>query len=101
MLTDLLLENVIGVDHPAACINDRKFMAHPLALAILAVASSTCHIANDGMASTGEAIEECGLTHIGAAHYGNEFAHTFYYFYQILMVKPPIKQTGYSLQNAA
>src|SRR5690606_35648925 len=53
----------------------------PLGLAVLAIAGQPGEIADDGVATPGQTVEERGLAHVGTAHkgdYGNHEAHTCY-----------------------
>ena len=70
LFADLFFEDVIGVYDPAAGIYKRKLTRPPFALAVLAVARCACLVADNGLAGSGESIEECGLPDIGASHYG-------------------------------
>ena len=54
-----ILEYIIGVDHPSACVYYGEFASVPLALAVLAVACGACRVADYRAARLGEAIEEC------------------------------------------
>ena len=69
LLTNLLLEDVVTVDHPTASIYYRELAAIPLALAILAVACGTCLVAHDGSATVGQSVKQGGLAYIRASYY--------------------------------
>ena len=70
LFADLFFEDVVGVDNPSAGVYERKLTRSPFALAVLAVARCACLVADNGLAGSGESIEECGLSDIGASHYG-------------------------------
>ena len=61
---------VVGDD--AAGVDDAGVGAHPLDLAVDAVAGDAGLVADDGAAGAGEAIEEGGLADVGAAADGDE-----------------------------
>ena len=57
LLADLLLEDVVRVDHPAARVDDGELTAVPLALAVLAVARRTGLVAHDGLPALCQSVE--------------------------------------------
>ena len=60
--------NTTGVDHDISA-------PLPLGLAILAITRQPREIADDGIPSSGQAVEQCGLAHVGAAHQGDYRNH--------------------------
>ena len=75
LFVDFLFEDVVGVDHPAAGVDDRKFAATPFHFAILAVAGGAGRGVYDGLTRLGEAVEEGGLAHIGAPYDSYKLTH--------------------------
>ena len=68
MLADFFFKDIVAIDDPTARINDRKLTAHPFALAVLAVASGSGLVGNDGVTSLSQTVEEGGLAYIGASY---------------------------------
>ncbi len=58
LLVDLLLENILRVNHPSACVNQRKLLAGPLHLAVLTVAGSTSLLVHDRLTGTRQPVEK-------------------------------------------
>ncbi len=69
LAVDLRLEDVVGVDHPSACVDDGEFDAVPVDLAVLAVACGAGGGVDDGCACLCETVEEGGFAYVGAAYY--------------------------------
>ena len=68
LLTDFLLEYIIRIDDPAACIHDGELTAIPVALAILAVAGGTSFIADNRLTTFRKSVEKRRLAHIGTSY---------------------------------
>lgn len=68
LFVDFFFKDVVGVDHPAAGIDNRKFLTYPVDLAILAVARGTGLVVDDGLPALGEPVEEGRFAHVGAAY---------------------------------
>ena len=69
LLIDLLFEDIIGIDHPAAGVDDRELAALPVDLAILAVACGAGSVIDDGAACLRQTVEEGRLPYIGSPYY--------------------------------
>ena len=57
LLTNLLFEDIVTVNHPAPCVYHRELTTVPLALAILAVTGGTCLVAHDGTTGIGQSVK--------------------------------------------
>ncbi|EJX05411.1 hypothetical protein EVA_06481 [gut metagenome] len=75
LLVDLLLENIIGIDHPATGVDQRELLADPLHLTILTVACSACLLVNNSPARTCQPVEQRGFAHIWTSHYRYYISH--------------------------
>ena len=75
LLVDLLLEHVVGIDHPAAGVDDREFLAVPVNFAILAVARGAGRVVDNRAAGLRQAVEKRGFSHVRPPYYCYELAH--------------------------
>ena len=69
LLADLLLEDVVGVDHPAAGIDDGELASAPFALAVLAVAGGARFLGHNGMTCFRQPVKQGRFAHIGPPNY--------------------------------
>ena len=74
---DLVGEARIHIAADAAGVDDLKRCLAELALRRDAVARHAGHVVDDGDFPPGEAVEECGLAHIGASDDGDGARHDF------------------------
>ena len=69
LLVYFLLENILGVHHPAAGVDNRELPAAPVHLAVLSVARGAGRGVYYCGACLRQAVEEGGLAYIGASYY--------------------------------
>ena len=77
LLVDFGFEDIVGVHHPAAGVDDREFLSGPVDLSILAVAGGAGGVVDNGCACLSKAVEERGLAHVGAPHYCYHLSHVW------------------------
>ena len=75
LLVDLAFENIVGIHHPSAGVDDGEFTSAPFDLAILAVAGCSGRRVDYGLAGFGQAVEQRGFAHIRTSDYCYELRH--------------------------
>ena len=68
LMIDFFLENVVGVDYPTAGVDNRKFLSCPVNLSVLAVASCTRFVVDNGLTALREPVEQGRFAYIGATY---------------------------------
>ena len=62
-------EDVVGVNHPAAGVDDGELLLAPFALAVLTVARGAGLVADDGLAGARQTVEKGRFADVGPAYY--------------------------------
>ena len=71
LLADARGEDVLGLDGlDAARVDDHEVAAVPVGLVVGAVTGDAAALVDDGLARDGDAVDERGLAHVGAADHG-------------------------------
>jgi hypothetical protein len=71
LLVDLSFKDVVGVDYPATGVDNGKFAAVPIHVAILAVARGAGGFVDDCRTRFCQAVEKGGFAHVRAAYNGD------------------------------
>ena len=67
---DGALEGVVAAHLDAAGVDEHELDAVPVGLVVAAVTGDAAHLVHDGVAGLGDAVDQGGLAHVGAAHDG-------------------------------
>ena len=79
LTADFVLENILRIDGVSTRIDDRKLLAVPVGLAVMAVAGGSGRRIDDGLPLAHEAVEEGTFADVRTAHDCYKTHNSFYY----------------------